>query len=245
MSQKLFSKIGLAVFGLLVLALSGCVKQEASKIENTERAAVETSADPEIAKAQKLIEEMADSPVGYNRLAMIYIKKARETGDFSLNGTAENAVDQALEVKSDDATARKLKASLHLTFHRFDKALELGKQLEKDFPNDAFVLGVLIDANSELGNYETAFAYGQKMVDIKPNTSSYARAAHLRSLDGDHTGAVELFKLAARAADPTDKESQSWCLCSSATNSGKTANTRKPKKFTTKPWRIFRIIIWR
>ena len=105
-----------------------------------------------------------------------------------------------------------MKASLHLTFHRFDKALELGKQLEKDFPKDAFVLGVLTDANVELGNYEAAFAYGQKMVDIKPNTSSYARAAHLRSLDGDHTGAVELFKLAARAADPTDKESQSWCL---------------------------------
>ena len=86
------------------------------------------------------------------------------------------------------------------------------KNLKKIFRNDAFVLGVLTDANVELGNYETAFAYGQKMIDIKPNTSSYARAAHLRSLDGDHSGAVELFKLAARAADPTDKESQSWCL---------------------------------
>lgn len=211
-TATLFSKSGLAIFGLFILTFSGCVKQEASKVENTEKFAVETSADPEIAKAQMLIEEMADSPVGYNRLATLYIKKARETGDFSLNGKAENAIDEALKIKADDAVARKLKASLQLTFHRFDAALELGKGLEKDFPKDAFVLGVLTDANVELGNYEAAFDYGQKMIDTKPNTASYARAAHLRSLDGDHAGAVELFKLAARSADPTDKETQSWCL---------------------------------
>lgn len=211
-TATLFSKSGLAILGLFILTFSGCVKQEASKIESSEKIVIETSADPEMAKAQKLIEEMADSPVGYNRLTTLYIKKARETGDFSLNAKAENAVDKALEIKPDDVVARKLKASLQLTFHRFDKALELGKELEKDFPNDAFVLGVLTDANVELGNYETAFAAGQKMIDTKPNTASYARAAHLRSLDGDHEGAVELFTLAARAADPTDKESQSWCL---------------------------------
>lgn len=208
----MISKFGLAIVGLFILTFSGCVRQEASKIENSEKITVENSADPEIAKAQMLIEEMKDSPVGYNRLATIYIKKARETGDFSLNAKAENAVDEALKIKADDAVARKLKASLQLTFHRFDVALELGKQLEKDFPKDAFILGVLTDANVELGNYETAFEYGQKMIDTKPNTASYARAAHLRSLDGAHDGAVELFKQAARSADPTDKETQSWCL---------------------------------
>lgn len=211
-SRNLFSKLGLAVFIFSVFAFSGCVKQEASKIETPEKAIIETSADPEFAKAQKLIEAMSDSPVGYNRLATLYIKKARENGDFSLNSKAESAVDKALEIKSDDMTARKLKASLQLTFHRFDKALELGKQLEKDFPNDAFVFGVLTDANVELGNYDAAFAYGQKMIDTKPNTASYARAAHLRSLDGAHDGAIELFKTAARTADPIDKETQSWCL---------------------------------
>jgi PBP1b-binding outer membrane lipoprotein LpoB len=69
--QKLFSKISLAAIGFTVLILSGCVKQEASKVETAEKISVETSADPEMAKAQKLIEEMADSPVGYNRLATV------------------------------------------------------------------------------------------------------------------------------------------------------------------------------
>ena len=211
-SNKLFSKFGSAIFIFSALTFSGCIKQEASKIEAPQKVAVETSADPEFAKAQKLVEEMSDSPVGYTRLASLYIKKARENGDFSLNSKAETAVDKALEISSDDATARKLKASLQLTFHRFDKALELGKELEKDFPNDTFVLGVLTDANVELGNYDAAFAYGQKMLDTKPNTASYARAAHLRSIDGNTEGAIELFKTAARSADPTDKETQSWCL---------------------------------
>ena len=211
-SQNLFSKIGAAFFIFSALTLSGCIKQEASKMETTEKIAVETSADPEFAKAQKLIEQMPDSPVGYSRIAFLYIKKARETGDFSLNSKAESAVDKSIEIKSDDAVARKLKASLQLTFHRFDKALELGKELEKEFPKDAFVLGVLTDANFELGNYDAAFEYGQKMIDTKPNTSSYARAAHLRSFDGEHDGSVELYKTAARSADPTDKETQSWCL---------------------------------
>ena len=211
-TPTLFSKTGLAILGALIMTFSGCVKQEASKVETSEKAVVENAADPEFAKAQKLIEEMKDSPVGYSRLTTLYIKKARETGDFGLNTKAEDAVDNALKIKADDPTARKLKASLQLTFHRFDKALELGKQLEKDFPNDAFVLGVLTDANVELGNYETAFEYGQKMIDTKPNTASYARAAHLRSLDGEHDGSIELYKQAARTADPSDKESQSWCL---------------------------------
>ena len=88
----------------------------------------------------------------------------------------------------------------------------MGKQLLKDHPDDAFVYGVLTDANAELGNYHEAVAAAQRAVDLKPNSNSYARVAHLRSLHGDHQGAVEMFKLAARTADPQDKEAQSWCL---------------------------------
>lgn len=153
-----------------------------------------------------------NSAKDYTELAAKYIKKARETGDFSLNSKAETAIEKALQINSADINARKLKASLHLTFHRFAEALEAGKKLHTEFPNDEFVFGVLTDANAELGNYKEAVEAAQKMVDLKPNMSSYARVAHLRSLYGDHNGAVEMFKLAARTADPMDKEAQSWCL---------------------------------
>jgi tetratricopeptide (TPR) repeat protein len=170
------------------------------------------SGDAEIAETLKLIEKVPDSPTPYVQLAAIYVKKARVTGDFSLNSKAETAVDKALQLAPEDVSARKLKASLYLTFHRFTEALEAGKKLQAEFPADAFVYGVLTDANVELGNYKEAVAAAQKMVDLKPNSNSYARVGHLRSLYGDHDGAVEMFKTAARTADPADREAQSWCL---------------------------------
>jgi tetratricopeptide (TPR) repeat protein len=210
---NLFSLLNIGLFGLVVFAMSGCVKQEASRIGNeTKTRLTALSSDPKISAAQKLIEKMPDSADGYNKLAVAYIRRARETGDFSLNTNAQTAVDRALEIEPQNPEARKFKASLHLTFHRFGEAVELGAALQKEFPNDAFVYGILSDANVELGNYREAIDATQKMIDLKPNTASYARVAHLRSLHGDHEGAIEMFKLAARTADPLDKEAQSWCL---------------------------------
>lgn len=171
-----------------------------------------SAVDPRTKAAEDMIRLMPDSPRGYNQLAAFYVKQARRTGDFSLNTKAETAVNRALELDAGDIQARKLAASLHLTFHRFAEALELGTKLREEFPNDAFVYGVLTDAHAELGNYDAAAKAVQKMVDLKPNTASYARVGHIRSLYGDTEGAVEAMKTAARTADPQDPEEQGWCL---------------------------------
>lgn len=168
--------------------------------------------DKEVVTAEEFIEKVPDSPIGYNRLAVVYIKKARETGNVDFNLKAESAVKQALLLAPGDQTARKLTATLDLSGHRFSEALEVGQQLEKELPDDPFVYGILTDANAELGNYPAAVAAAQKMVDLRPNSLSYARVAHLRSLHGDHDGAVEMYKLAIRTTDPQDREAQSWGL---------------------------------
>lgn len=204
-----------AIIIFSIFLMSACAKSNANVDKpnvNTESVSKTTLTSPQIEAAQKLIEKAPKDPKGYTQLAIAYIKQARETGDFSLNSKAEAAIEKALQIDSMDVTARKLKASLHLTFHRFSEALEAGKKLNSEFPNDEFIYGVLTDANVELGNYKEAIEAGQKMVDLKPNMSSYARVAHLRSLHGDHNGAVEMYKLATRTADPMDKEAQSWCL---------------------------------
>jgi tetratricopeptide (TPR) repeat protein len=205
----------LIIAALLFLIFSGgaCSTKtaEPGKVEAANSQTTE-SKDEETGAALTLIGKAPDSPTGYTQLAAIYIKRARAGGDFSLNSKAAAAVDKALEIAPADVGARKLKASLFLTFHRFAEALEAGKKLQAEFPADAFVYGVLTDANVELGNYEQAVEAAQKMVDLKPNSNSFARVAHLRSLYGDHVGAVEMFKTAARTADPADKEAQSWCL---------------------------------
>ena len=210
---NIFSILGAAILSLMIFGSSACVKQEASKAEKLETPLATTSAsDTEIATAQKIIEKMPNAPNGYSKLAVAYIRRARETGDFSLNANAQNALDRALEIDPQNYDAQKLKASLLLTFHRFGEALEAGKKLQQSNPRDAFVYGVLTDANVELGNYAEAVESVQTMVDTRPNMESYARVAHVRSLHGDSKGAIEAYSLASRVADPQDKEAQSWCL---------------------------------
>ena len=204
-----------AFLNLLLFTSSGCVKQEASKAGDTESSAASakpSAANAEIAAAQQMIEKMPGSAIGYSKLAVAYIRRAREAGDFSLNANAQTAIDRALEIEPQNYDAQKLKASLHLTFHRFAEGLEAGRLLEKLNPRDAFVYGVLTDANVELGNYKEAAEVVQKMVDLKPNMESYARVAHVRSIYGDSLGALEAMALASRVADPGDKEAQAWCL---------------------------------
>lgn len=199
---------------ILTVAFSGACSSVSSYPEAAKAAESfsVSESDPEIKSALDYIAKASDSALGYQQLAIIYIKRARQTGDFSLNAKAETAIKKGLEVAPADVSVQKLQATLHLTYHRFDEALALGTQLAKDNPTDAFIYGILTDANVELGNYDAAVASVQKMVDLRPNSASYARVAHVRSLNGDHNGAVEMFKLAARTADPSDKEAQSWCL---------------------------------
>ena len=201
------------LISFLVLATSGCFKQEASKAEDLKSAPAPVSApSAEIAAAQKIIEKMPDAADGYNKLAAAYVQRARETGDFSLNTNAQTAVNRALELEPQSYDAQKLKASLLLTFHRFDEALNFAAQLQKEHLQDAFVYGVLTDANVELGNYEEAAETVQKMVDLRPNMASYARVALVRSIYGDSEGAIEAMSTAARTADPQNKEAQAWCV---------------------------------
>jgi tetratricopeptide (TPR) repeat protein len=162
--------------------------------------------------AEALVEKMPDSPVGYRALAAAYIRLGRETGDPVNNEKALAAIDKGMSFAAGDIVLQKLKATVLLSDHRFSEAREIGVALQKDLPRDPYVFGILTDANAELGDYKEAAEYAQKMVDVRPDSTSYARAAHIRSLYGDHDGSVEMYKLAARTTDPTDKEAQAWSL---------------------------------
>ena len=155
----MISRIILLSLLLLCIAFNfGCDRTVSERVDASPLGLVDAATDPRLANAIALVEKSPESPTGYTGLAAIFIKKARETGDFGLNSKAEMAVDKALEIAPDDIDARKLKASLQLTFHRFAEGLALAKKLQVEFPSDAFVYGLLTDANVELGNYADAVA---------------------------------------------------------------------------------------
>lgn len=211
LQKFLFLSIGLA---LVALTNSACVEQETSLASVSPDIPAENviAEDIEVYAAQKRIEKMPDSAEGYNKLADVYIRKARETGDFSLNTNAQTAVNRALEIEPQNYNAQKIKASLLLTFHRFEEGLNFAQQLQKEHPQDSFVYGVLTDANVELGNYKEALDSVQRMVDLRPNMESYARVSYVRSLYGESDGAIEAMSLASRIVYQGEKEAQAWCL---------------------------------
>ncbi|MEP6921673.1 MAG: tetratricopeptide repeat protein [bacterium] len=168
-------------------------------------------ADRQIISAQSLIEQSPSDPRGFNLLSAAFMQKARETGDFGLNAKAEAALKHSFELKADDYDALKLRAKLLLTYHRFSEALEVAKRAQTVRPQDHDVYGALTDAQVELGDYEAAVEATQKMVDLRPDTASYARVSYLRYLYGDTQGAVVAMREAAEAASPQDPESVAWC----------------------------------
>jgi tetratricopeptide (TPR) repeat protein len=77
-------------------------------------------------------------------------------------------------------------------------------------PMQQAAYGLLGDAAVEMGDYETAFEHYQKMLDIRPDLSSYSRGAALLYLTGDIRKAIWMMQKAIAAGAPY-AENTAWC----------------------------------
>ena len=93
--------------------------------------------------------------------------------------------------------------------HRFSEAEAIARRLVavREFALD---FGLLGDVLMEQGRVAEAAEAYQKMIDLKPFSQSYTRAAHLRWLRGDLGGAIDMMRAAVKAASPRDRESVAW-----------------------------------
>jgi tetratricopeptide (TPR) repeat protein len=167
--------------------------------------------DERIVRAQRWIDQMPDKSEGYNQLASAYMQKARETADFAFNAKAEEILSRSLSIEPDNYDALKLLAKLQLTYHRFNQALETAHRAQTVRTDDHDVWGQITDAYVELGDYPAAVKAAQKMVDLRPDSSAYARVSYLRTLHGDTIGAIQAMNVAVKTANPNDSEAIAWC----------------------------------
>jgi tetratricopeptide (TPR) repeat protein len=193
----------------LIFSNAGCARQKAESRE-VEKTSFKTPADASIIEAKKLVEQMPDLAKSHNKLAAAYLQKVREIGDYDINRQAEKSIRKAMEIEPDNFDAQILQTQIYLSEHKFAEALDVTKNLAVTNPNNVSVYVAMTDAQTELGQYEEAVATAQKLVDMRPNATSYTRVAHLRSLYGDISGAIEARKLAVKIADPGDKEGSAW-----------------------------------
>ncbi|HEY3385143.1 MAG TPA: tetratricopeptide repeat protein, partial [Saprospiraceae bacterium] len=139
-------------------------------------------------------------------LAELFMMEARISGEHGhYYPAALNLIDEVLtqEVKDPIVYRAKLdKASVLLSLHRFEEAKLLGEEALKVNPYSADIYGVLVDANVELGNYDIAVGYADKMVSIRPDLRSYSRISYLREIHGMVDEAIAAMKMAVTAGYP-------------------------------------------
>jgi tetratricopeptide (TPR) repeat protein len=166
-----------------------------------------------IQKAQEMIAKQPGHAAYYNTLAMAYARRARETSDVAFYGKAEETLDQSLKLEPGNYEALKTRTWLLLGRHEFAKALEAATALNKKMPDDVTVYGYMVDANAELGNYQAAVDAAQWMLNLRPgNVAGLTRAAYLRELHGDISGAVDLMQMAYDSTPYQEMEDRAWLL---------------------------------
>jgi tetratricopeptide (TPR) repeat protein len=163
-----------------------------------------------VAQAEQAVARQPREAEAYRGLAIAFMRKQRQCGDPAYYRRAMAAVERSLALEPDSEESQKLKAWVLAGEHRFEEARALARQCIARRPLDPWSYGVLVDAEAELGRYPAAVAAAQRMIDLKPDLSSYSRAAHLRDLYGDPAGALQLYDLALDAANPRDPESIAW-----------------------------------
>lgn len=148
----------------------------------------------------------------YVRLAQALLQLANESGgEAELIPEAQQSLDAALALDPGHVYGRAMMASLLNKLHRFEDARDMARGLLAEYPQQSFVRGTLVDALTELGEYEEAVAQADSMVAIRPGLPAYARVSYLRELHGDARGAIDAMLLAAQAEAP-GRISRSWAL---------------------------------
>lgn len=163
-----------------------------------------------VQKCQQYLVKHSNTVKAYNELGLAFAQLGRENGDLANYDHARDSFKKAHELDGKDAAAMRNLAYVSTIFHDFHGAISWGEMAIKTHPQDPSAYGIVSDSHFELGDYDKATDYAQKMVDLKPDLSSYSRAAKLKWVFGDQKGAMLVMQKALNAGAPF-AENTAWC----------------------------------
>src|SRR6266849_5487303 len=168
-----------------------------------------STTDRRIGQLQDRLRQQPSDQKSATQLGLAYLQRARETSDPSYYTRADGILNQALSQAPEDADTLIGLGTLALARHQFQDAVNWGQRAIAANDYKAAAYGVLGDAYTELGRYEDAVTTFQKMVDVRPDQTSYARVSYARELHGDMKGAIAAMQAAVSAA-PSGNEGTEW-----------------------------------
>ncbi len=177
---------------------------------------------------QKLRQDPGDAE-SWAALGFAYVQQARVTADPTFYPKAEGALRRSLALRphgNPDAYAGM--GSLAAARHDFSAALSWGERARALNPYSATYRAIVGDALIELGRYPQAFAELQRMIDLRPDVSTYARASYAQELQGADAAATHSMEMAYEAAgSPADAAWASYYLGELAWNQGDVAGAER------------------
>src|SRR4030095_6367364 len=167
--------------------------------------------EKQIAAAQDLVRsgDESVSRSALERLGWLFVALARETFDDGSYKLAEQCALRLDARQPGSVAAALLRGHALHNMHRFKEAEPLARRVVET-RGAPFDYGLLGDVLMELGQLDQAADAYQKMMNLRPDSRALARAAHMRWLRGDISGAVEAMQAAVGAAGNRDTESAAW-----------------------------------
>lgn len=153
----------------------------------------------QVAALERRVAENPNDVSAWRQLGVSAVQRAAETGDPSFYDVAAQALDRAAELDGNSPETQIIRGRLALARHEFAEARRLGESAADRRPADGEALGVVADAEIELGRYEAAAQTVQEMLDVEPGLPALARTSYLRELHGDLPGATTAMQQALTA----------------------------------------------
>ncbi len=152
----------------------------------------------------------SDDCVGWVNLGDALAQVLRDTANEKYYDHAETAYLFALRLQPRSVDAMTGMAWVADGRHLFEQSRQWANRALALDASNAAAFGILGDAAVELGEYDAAYEHYQKMMDVKPDLSSWSRGAHLLFLTGDSKKAIWLMEKAIKAGAPF-AENTAWC----------------------------------
>ncbi len=161
------------------------------------------------------------------RLAQLYIQEARVTGNYAYyDMAAMKYINDVLNIDSLNFTGLVFKSLIYMSQHHFADGLDVAHKAQRVNPYNAYIYGLLVDGNVEMGNYDTAVYYADKMVSVRPDLTSYSRISYLREIFGDYDGAIKAMQMAVESGGLGDENTE-WTRYQLANLYQKTGDYKK------------------